>query len=139
MLTCLFFYVQKFFPSKGTVVWRKDTLVLYQINEFIIEMGEIFDNIMDNYFEIFKEKMNNFFWIPKPLVEDYKDDVCFMVDSGKVYIQEVRLKIMWIKYLQYEVNIDEVKEIIEALENEPIEPKAPLFGTYDEAKARIEL
>ena len=29
LLTCLFFYVQKFFPSKGIVVWRKDTLVLY--------------------------------------------------------------------------------------------------------------
>ena len=29
LLTCLFFYVQKIFPSKGTVVWRKDTPVLY--------------------------------------------------------------------------------------------------------------
>ena len=25
LLTCFFFYVQKFFPSKGTFVWRKDT------------------------------------------------------------------------------------------------------------------
>ena len=29
LLTCLFFYVQNFFPSKGIVVWRKDTIVLY--------------------------------------------------------------------------------------------------------------
>ena len=29
LLTCLFFYVQKFFPSKGIVVWRKDVCVLY--------------------------------------------------------------------------------------------------------------
>jgi hypothetical protein len=41
LLTCLFFYIQKFFPSKGTVEWRKDTPILYQINEFIAEMGEI--------------------------------------------------------------------------------------------------
>ena len=27
--TYLFLYVQKIFPSKGIVVWRKDTLVLY--------------------------------------------------------------------------------------------------------------
>ena len=42
LLRCLFFYVQKFFPSKGTIVWRKDVLVFYQINEYIAEMSEIF-------------------------------------------------------------------------------------------------
>lgn len=49
-------------------------------------MGEIFESIMDNYFEFFKEKMKNIFWIPPKLIEDDKDDVCFMVDSDKVYI-----------------------------------------------------
>ncbi len=29
LLICLFFFVQKFFPSKGTVVWRKDIPILY--------------------------------------------------------------------------------------------------------------
>ena len=29
LLTCLFFYVQKFFPSKGTIEWRKDVPILY--------------------------------------------------------------------------------------------------------------
>ena len=53
-LTCLFFYVQKLFPSKGTVIWRKDTTVLYQINDFIEEMGENFERVFDNYFEVFK-------------------------------------------------------------------------------------
>ena len=46
---------------------------------------------------------------------------------------------MWVKPLDYKVNIDETKDIIEALINEPTNPKAPYFGTYDEAKARIEL
>ena len=61
LLTCLFLNVQKFFLSKGTVIWRKDTPVLYQINDFIEEMGEIFERLLDNYFEVFKEKMNNRF------------------------------------------------------------------------------
>ena len=59
LLTFLFFYVQKFFPSKGTVEWRKDVPVLYQINEYIAEMSENYNCIMDNYFDAFKEKMNN--------------------------------------------------------------------------------
>lgn len=46
---------------------------------------------------------------------------------------------MWVKPLGYEVNIDETKDIIESLVNEPIDPKATYFGTYDQAKAKIEL
>ena len=117
LLTCLFFYVKKFFPSKAYFVWRKDVPILYQINEYIAKMGENYKSIMDNYFDSFKEKMNNRYQIPKKLVEDYKDDVCFMVDSDKVYIQEVRPRIAWVKPLRYEVNIDETKDIIEALVN----------------------
>ena len=125
LLTCLFFYVQKFFPSKGMVEWRKDVPVLYQINEYIAEMGENFESIMDSYFDSFKEKMNNRFQIPHKLVDDYKDDICFMVDSDRVCIQDVQPRVVWVKPLPYEVNIDETKDIIEALINEPIDPKAP--------------
>ena len=49
-------------------------------------MGENFVSIIDNYFEVFKENMNNRFSISNKLVEDYKDDVFFMVDSDRVYI-----------------------------------------------------
>ena len=94
---------------------------------------------MENYFDAFKEKMNNTFRILKKLVEDYKDDVYFMFDSDKVYIQAIRPRITWVKPLGYEVDIDETKDIIEALVNEPIDPKASYFRTYDEEKARIEL
>ena len=65
--------------------------------------------------------------------------IFYMVDSDKVHIQEVRPRIAWVKPLGYEVNIDETKDIIEALINEPVDPKAAYFGTYDEAKARIKL
>ena len=51
----------------------------------------------------------------------------------------VRTRIVWVKPLGYEVNIDETNDIIEALINEPFDSKAPYFGTYDEAKDRIDL
>ena len=102
-------------------------------------MGENYSSIMDNYLDAFKEKMNNRFRIPKKLFEDHNDDLCFMVDSDKVYIQAVRPKIAWVKPLGYEVNIDEKKYIIEALINEPVDHKAAYFGTYDEAKDRMEM
>ena len=139
LLTYLFFYVQKFFPSKGTVEWRKDVPILYQINEYIAKMWENFDSIVDSYFDTFKEKMNNRFRILEKLVDNYQDDVCFMVDCDNIYIQVVRLRTIWVKPLGYEVNIDETKDIIEALINESINPKDAYFGTYEEAKAKIEL
>lgn len=83
--------------------------------------------------------MNKRFKILKNLVEDYKYDVCFMVDTDKVYIQAVRPRIAWVKPLGYEVNIDETKDIIEALINDPIDSKSTYFGTYDMEKAKIEL
>lgn len=62
---------------------------------------------MDNYFHAFEEKMNNRIQIPKKLIEDYKDDIFFMVDSDKVYIQVVKPRIAWVKPLGYKLNIDE--------------------------------
>ena len=83
--------------------------------------------------------MHNIFRISNKLVEDYKDDICFMVDCDKVYIQVLRPRVAWVKPLEYEVNIDDTKDIIKALLNEPVDPKATYFNTYDEAKVRIEL
>lgn len=103
----------------------------------IVEMGENYVSIMDNYFDAFKDKMNNRFKIPKKLVDDYKDDVCFMVDSDKVYIQAVRPRIVWVKPLGYEVNIDETKDIIEALINELVDPK--FYTLAPMRKQRLEL
>lgn len=45
----------------------------------------------------------------------------------------------WVKRLEYEVNIDDTKDIIEALLNDPMDPKAPYFWIYEEAKEIIEL
>ena len=41
--------------------------------------------------------------------------------------------------MPYEININEARDIIEALVNEPSIPNIPPFGTYEEAKKRIEL
>ncbi len=109
LLTCLFFSMKQFFPSKGSFIWRQDVPILYQINEYIANMGENFVNIMDNYFDSFKENINNRFIIPKKLEEYYKDDVCFMVGFNKVQIQVVKPGVVWVKPLSYEVNIDDTR------------------------------
>lgn len=100
-------------------------------------MGINFDKVIDNYFEDFKERMNNKFLIPPKLVEDYKDDVCFIVDCDKLYIQAVIPQVAWVKPFPYEINIDEARNNIEALVNELAIPNIPAFSTYEEGKAKI--
>ena len=56
-----------------------------------------------------------------------KKMIFFMVDCDKVYIQAIRPRIVWVKPLGYEVNIDDTKDIFEALLNEPMDPKATYF------------
>lgn len=62
-----------------------------------------------------------------------------MADYDKVYIQAVKPTVVGVKPLRYEVNIDDTKDIIEELLNEPMDPKAAYFSMYDEAKAKIEV
>ena len=62
-----------------------------------------------------------------------------MVDCDKVYIQVVKPRVLWVNPLSYEVHIDDTKDIIEELLNEPVDHKATYFGTYEEGKVRIEL
>ena len=56
--------------------------------------------------------MNNRFKIPKKLVEDYKDDVFFMVDNDTIYIQVVNPRVVLVKPPPYEVNIDEKRKLL---------------------------
>ena len=62
-------------------------------------MGDNFESIMDAYFETFKEKMQRRYRIPKKLVEDYKQDIFFLVDYDKVYIRAVRPRVAWLSLL----------------------------------------
>ena len=93
LLTYLFFYVQKIFPSKGTMVWKNDIPILYQINEFKVEMDENFEIIVDNYFESFKEKIQGRFRIPKKLVEDYEWDIFFWLTMIKSIFKKLDLRL----------------------------------------------
>lgn len=54
-------------------------------------------------------------------------------------MRAVRSRVARVKPLEYKVNIDDTKDIIEALLNELVDPKATYYGTYDEVKERIDL
>ena len=103
------------------------------------DLGENFDEIMDAYFENFKEKMQKRYRIPQHLVEKYEHDIFFLVDFDKTHIESVKPRIAWVKHLSYEVNIGDTGYIIESLMNELAYAKATNFGTNKETKTKISL
>ena len=86
ILVCILFYVENTFPYFGTIEWKTKRLVAMQINEYIEQMGEIFETIMTSYFEDFKKSMKKRLRIPISLVEKNYNDIYFLVDIDYTYI-----------------------------------------------------
>ena len=63
--------------------------IVEQINGFIAQMGEKFDDQMTSYFEDFKKSMKQRMRIPISLVEEHVNNICFLVDIDFTYVQVV--------------------------------------------------
>ena len=127
----------KEFPSIGKVKWSTDKTIVEQINNYIEQMGENFDNQMTSYFEDFKQTMKQRMRIPVSLTEKYEKDICFLVDIDFTYVQAVLPRIRWLRPLGYELDIDQTTAAITALLAEKMDKDAQAFGTYDVVKSRV--
>ena len=136
-MMCIFFYVQKTFPTFGEVNWKTTQLVIEKINAMIVQLGDNFDSIMTSYFEDFKKSMKERSKILVSLVEQHSKDVWFLVDTNFTYVQVVLSRVIWLKVLPYEVNIHETSIAIITLLKEEVDKNAPSFWTFEEEKARI--
>ena len=47
LIMCILFYVKILFPTIGDVVWDKKKSITKNINEFINQIGDNFETIMD--------------------------------------------------------------------------------------------
>lgn len=92
---------------------------------------------MDKYFEEFKNKMRNQKRIHKSIVDKYFDDICFMVDTNFIYAQAILPRVVWLRPMLYEVNIDEVIVEMTTLLSQDINVNSEPFGTYDIIKHQM--
>lgn len=127
----------KEFPSIGKVKWNADKTIVEQINNYIEQMGDNFDNQMTSYFEDFKQSMKQRMRIPVSLTEKYEKDICFLIDIDFTYVQAVLPRIRWLRPLGYELDIDQATAAITALLAEEIDKNAKVFGTHDVVKSRV--
>ena len=94
---------------------------------------------MTSYFEDFKKSMKQRMRIPISLVEQYYNDICFLVDIDYTQIQIVVPRVRWLRPLGYEINVDEASVAITALLAEKVDKSAKIFTNYDVVKSKVEM
>ena len=137
ILVCIFFYVQREFPTFGKLNWKSNRLGIEKINDLIEQFGNNFDSILSSYFEEFKKVMKGRMRIPVSLVEKYVQDICFLVDEDYTYIQDIVPRVRWLRPLPYEIDIDDALAAITTLLAKELDKGAPYFGVYDIVKSRV--
>lgn len=105
ILVRIFFYLHNYFPTIGNVEWDFKRLSIYQINEFINGLGDKFERVMDEYFN----------QIPLKLVDQCRDEICFLVDIDTTLIKVVEPRIVWLETMEYELDIDRATRSIKVL------------------------
>ena len=75
--------------------------------------------------------------IPNLVIENYYDDICFMVDANFIYAHAILTRVAWIRSMQYDINVDEVTIVVIALLFEEIDMNVEPFSTYETIKIKI--
>lgn len=136
LLLFIFFYVQNMIPTNGDVVWDKTRPVTQQINDFKARLVIALTLLWMVIFRSLRGKKKRS-RIHQSLVDQYYDDICFLVEIDFSYAQEVLPRVSWLRPLDYEVNIDEVAIAIKNLLVEEVYNNSKAFGRYELAKVKI--
>ena len=75
--------------------------------------------------------------IPKSVMENYYDEVYFIVDTYFIYAQAFLLRVGWSRPMPYKVNVDEVNTIVTILLVEDMDVSVKKFGTYETIIAKL--
>lgn len=137
LLVCIFFYVQNFSLGKRKVVWSQEKPIMVQIGEMIRDLGNKFGETLWGYFKEFQIRMHKRERIPTGIVQKYKDNICFLVDTNCCSIQSVQPRNFWVPPMGFEVVETLVKIHVNFLLSKPVDSKAKRFGTCEEASYKI--
>ena len=108
LLTHIFFYATKKLP--GITNWNESECAMQLINHTYRSRPKIVrDNDIDIVMNSFQEEMKQRYRIPFALVEKYKDELCFMVETNFACMEAVGPQVKFIEHMGYEMS----EELIE--------------------------
>ena len=109
-MTYMFFHHLKRFPFMPISDWNIEKCTMENIIYFSrrYPMDKI-DKNTTLIVKIFQSKMKQRSRIPKPMVEKYKDELCFMVDTDFTSMETSTPKVMYVDPLGYEITKEKIE------------------------------
>lgn len=117
--------------------WFANKPITVQIGEMIRDLGDKFGETMWGYLKNFQTRMHQRERIPTDIVQNFKDTICFLVDTDYCIIQAVQPRTFWVPAMGYEIGADTAKLYANMLLSKPVDKNAKSFGTYKEASSKI--
>ena len=129
LLTQSFFYVAKKFP--GITNWDASECAMQTITHAYRARLEIVrDNDIDRIMEYFQDKMKERYMIPPVLVEKYKDELCFMVETDFACMDAVVPRVKFIEPMGYEMSDELIKGYTQIILHSKFDSECPRWEAY---------
>lgn len=138
LLVGLFFYFQGYFPRVGDVQWSVDQPVTKKIKKSIQAIGTGYPDVLNKYFDEFRQKMSQRMRISGDIVKKYEDDICFTIQVDKCIMEVVEPRQEEVEPMGYEVMYDMLEGYASTLIVSPLDPKAKRTRTYLERVTLVE-
>ena len=109
----MFFHFIKIFPFRSVIeILSNDKCTMEKITEMHNKYP--IDKINDSanfIIKTFQNEMRERYRVPPPMVEKFKDDICFMIDIGFTYIEVVEPRMLYVEPLGYDILEGEIEKI----------------------------
>ena len=90
------------------------------------------DNDIDKMMKSFQTEMKQMYKIPPLMVQKYKDDLCFMVETDNTCMEVVEPRVKFIEPMGYEMSAKLIEGYAQIILQSERDTKYPRWGTYDE-------
>ena len=74
--------------------------------------------------------MKKSYRIPPSLVEKYKDDICFMVETNFTYMEVVIPRMKFIEPMGYEMSAELIEGYAQIILQSKVDSSCPIWGIY---------
>lgn len=129
----MFFHLLRIFPYTIGDDWNDNRTTTDKINK--VYLRHPIDKVNESatlVIKTFQNQMKKRSRIPQAIVEKYKNEICFMVETDFTFIEAVESRVEFIDPLGYEVLEVEVEEYVNKLLKCKLDVNNSRFGSYEE-------
>ena len=95
-------------------------------------MENVRDFDIDRMMKSFQTEMKKRYRIPPSLVEKYKQDICFMVETDHTCMEALVPRMKFVEPMGYEMSVELIEGSVQIILQFEVDTSCPRWGTYEE-------